>query len=112
MDSYNGQIPPQKLCLHSTLLCEARDYALHALHIRNRKDVYDAVLELMRDWNIYEDDTARALVLRRIQSESVGDPRYKVNEQLSATEKGWRQERTRGEKDPVYKAYLNERTRT
>ena len=111
MDTFSAILPPQEPCpSSSSLLCEARDYALHALHVRNRQDVYDAMIEFLRSWNDYEDDAARALVFRRIQSDSVGDPRYRVNEQLSAVEKGWRQERRRGERDPVYKAYLNERT--
>lgn len=84
---------------------ETAEYALHALTVRRRQDVYEEIVRVMRAWDTYESDEVRRAILRRIEHASVGNPRFERDaENLS----GWQAERAKAV-DATTEAYLRER---
>ena len=59
---------------------EMFDYAQEALVIRDRQDVYNAVVHLIQNWNFYDNDEERRFAFAKIQRDSVKNPRHPVND--------------------------------
>lgn len=89
------------------------EYASYALQVRNRQDVYDACVALLRHWHIYSGDDERRQIFFNIGRESVGNPRLAVNspQQLNHAYQGWKMESAIGVSDPVVEAYEKEMKR-
>ncbi len=88
---------------------ETAEYALHALTVRNRQDVYEAILNVMKAWDSYESDEMRRQVLRNIEHESVGNPRWTLGRNDgNLAMMGWKQERAQ-QMDTVTDAYVRAR---
>lgn len=85
-------------------------YASYALNVRNRQDVYNACVILIRDWHMYSGNEERRAIFEKISRESVGNPRLKVNapNQLNRVYQGWKQENVLGNSDAVSDAYERE----
>lgn len=85
-------------------------YASHALNVRNRKDVYNACVILLRNWHLYSGDDERLHIFNVISSRSVTNQRLPVASPSHTNHAydGWKSEMTLGKSDPVLNAYESE----
>lgn len=103
---------PTKVEIYMEILTKEQvaEYANRALKIRNRKDVYDACVALLRNWDRYTGNDERSYIFRKISSESVGNQRLAVNSptHLNRAYQGWKKEGVAGKSDAVTDAYEKE----